>query len=287
MAAKSKWFRLNVDWDDSIWVSSLSESGQLAWVKLIGYIKKEGKRGSVKALTIERISSKWNMKPKGVKEMFDKAHEDGAVQTINGEWSISHWTIYQPDDKTAARRQQDFRDNLNSHNGVMEQSETLEDQHNAVMCALCSDDNGVMLSREPLTTNHIHISKDITIGGKPPKAVIENSYLEGLWSEFESIYPKRDGDLMKKKGREKFMTLMKSGIDADAVLMGLERYAKWIGAKEWRGTSYVKQMTTWLNGSCWLEMYEITSKTYPNGHSSGQSNGTINLRLTPKGERPE
>ena len=70
----------------------------------------------------------------------------------------------------------------------------------------------------------------------------------------ESLYPKRDGDLLKAKAREKLKPLLKQGL-GPAVFEGLERYRQWCDKSATTGTQFVKQMPTWLNNRCWEEDY--------------------------------
>ena len=73
-------------------------------------------------------------------------------------------------------------------------------------------------------------------------------------------YPQRAGDLMKAKGRDKFALLLKSGVQASAMIDGARRYCEWCNLSGNSGTAYVKQMTTWLNNSCWLEDYSVSNQ---------------------------
>jgi len=79
----------------------------------------------------------------------------------------------------------------------------------------------------------------------------------GAWDRFLSVYPKRSGDRGIAKGRDKFMSLLKSGQDPELVISGVERYAQYCQARGIAGTEYVKQIPSFLNGSCWLEEFTL------------------------------
>lgn len=81
------------------------------------------------------------------------------------------------------------------------------------------------------------------------------------WREFCQIYPSRVGGLEKPKAEEKFKALLKSGEDPGDILLGVENYRKHCDREGKTGTSYVKQMTTFLNGRCWLEDYTAIEPT--------------------------
>jgi hypothetical protein len=110
MAARSIWFRLDVDFDDSDWIVGLSESGQLAWVKFLAYVKREGRKGVIRVISVDRLASKFSMKPLGVKDMLAAAIDDGAIKIVDGQWHVVNWAIYQPMDYTAAKRQSELRE---------------------------------------------------------------------------------------------------------------------------------------------------------------------------------
>ena len=249
MSAEAKWARLNVSFDDSEWVDPLSDTGQLAFIKLITYTKREGRKGRVKALSPSVAVSKFRLKDHNavmhVTEMLRAMMADSALEIVDGFWIVTNWKAYQEPDETAKERQQRWRD------GQKEQNVT---QHNAVTL----EDNAVTPSRDNLPpTTDIYISSLSEADAPKPKR--EPNHFKERWEEFFSIYPKRDGDLMKSKGEQKFYSLLKSGKKAEDIIAGLKRYRSWCEHGGKIGTPYVKQITSWLNGSCWMEPYEIQS----------------------------
>jgi hypothetical protein len=81
--------------------------------------------------------------------------------------------------------------------------------------------------------------------------------LEDHWQAFLAAYPKRSGSRENAKGRLRFLTLLKEGLDPDLLVSSARRYADWAAATGNAGTEFVKQIPTFLNGSCWLEDWEI------------------------------
>jgi len=87
------------------------------------------------------------------------------------------------------------------------------------------------------------------------KGIIVDAISE--WERFLSVYPKRSGDRGVAKGRDKFLSLLKSGKDPEPIISGVERYAKYCQARGIVGTEYVKQIPSFLSGSCWLEEFAL------------------------------
>lgn len=76
------------------------------------------------------------------------------------------------------------------------------------------------------------------------------------WAEFVAAYPKRSGDLGKKKAEVTFRALAKR-IDPVRIIEGVRRYHAWCTATGKVGTETVKQMTSFLNQEAWNEEFEL------------------------------
>lgn len=72
-----------------------------------------------------------------------------------------------------------------------------------------------------------------------------------LFERFRAAYPKRDGANPRKPAFDKFVRLLKSGIDLDAIIGGAGRYADECRRKQIVGTEKVAQAITWLNQNRW------------------------------------
>jgi len=82
---------------------------------------------------------------------------------------------------------------------------------------------------------------------------------ESLSTDFENfwkIYPRRKEANPKKPAKEKFIRLIKSGVDPQELIAGAEIYAKACRAEGKENTSYVAQSITWLNQERWKDQQE-------------------------------
>lgn len=91
----------------------------------------------------------------------------------------------------------------------------------------------------------------------PVVAEVEPPSTADRWEEFAEAYPKRAGDLRKSDGKRRFLSLVKQGVDADAIIGGARRYAAYCEALGKVKTEFVKQMPTFLNGRGWEEEFEV------------------------------
>lgn len=104
MSADSRWVRLNIDFDDSPWVFTMSAEGQLAWIKLLCHVKRDGRGGKVRALEPLVAHRKWGVGEEHIVKMLQAAVNDGALVIEDGKWCLSNWSKYQETDSTAAER---------------------------------------------------------------------------------------------------------------------------------------------------------------------------------------
>lgn len=108
-----RWLRLDAQWDDSEWIITLEPLAQLAWVKLLCYAKRDGRKGTVSALADIAAAKKWNIPVASIRRMLAAAQGDGALVVIQKErrtqWVVANWSEYQEPDPTAAKRMREYR----------------------------------------------------------------------------------------------------------------------------------------------------------------------------------
>lgn len=109
MTPPGRWIRLDVTWDVSEWVGLLEPSAQLAWIKLLCYVKAKGVGGSVKAMGPRIAAKVWGLPVRAVQDMEEAARKDGALYRENGSWTVTGWDEYQKPDPTAAKRMRRYR----------------------------------------------------------------------------------------------------------------------------------------------------------------------------------
>jgi hypothetical protein len=117
-----RWLRLDAQWDDTEWVMMLGPLGQLAWIKLLCYVKRDGRRGTAYALGPKAAAKKWGVPVRSVEEMLEAATKDEALCVVVDEgrsekWEVRNWKEYQEPDRTAAKRKRRQRER-ESHGDV-------------------------------------------------------------------------------------------------------------------------------------------------------------------------
>ena len=103
----SRWIRLDTTWDSSKWVAALPAPSQLAWIKLLCYMKAHGDSRSVKSLPLEVASRQWTVTKTAVSRMLESAIADGALIASGGEWVVTGW--HRQTDTTQADRARRYR----------------------------------------------------------------------------------------------------------------------------------------------------------------------------------
>lgn len=98
-----RWLRLDAQWDDTEWVMMMPPLAQLAWVKLLCYVKRDGRGGVAYGLASKVAAKKWDIPVRSVEEMLTAAQRDGALR-VNEKWEVTKWNEYQEVDQTAAAR---------------------------------------------------------------------------------------------------------------------------------------------------------------------------------------
>ncbi len=100
MTTRQRWIRINVGWDDTDWIASLSAEARLAWIMLLCHVKRDGIAGRCKLISDRVAGRKWGVGPDAVREMIDAGRYDGAIFEADGEWVITAWSKYQVDNST-------------------------------------------------------------------------------------------------------------------------------------------------------------------------------------------
>ncbi len=98
-----RWIRLDVTWDQSGWLEELPPASQLAWVKLLCYVKAFGVAGSVKKPSAAHLAGMWGLSRSSVEVMLAAASRDGALVFDGPDVIVTGWSFRQSDPKAAAR----------------------------------------------------------------------------------------------------------------------------------------------------------------------------------------
>ena len=160
MAADSRWLRLNVDWDDSEWVNDLEPLGQLAWIKLMCHVKRDGHAGRVRALSTIVASRKWNIPKGAIEEMLSLAEACGALAIEGEAWVLLNWNKYQGD-STNSERQKRYREKTSGESNA---DNALREVCNAI----------TVRATETETETETE-----TLGGEPPKPPAPSGPVKG------------------------------------------------------------------------------------------------------------
>ena len=98
-----RWIRLDVTWSQSEWLENLPPASQLAWVKLLCFVKSSGVAGSVKRPSNAYLARIWGLSRSSVEVMLAAASHDGAVVFDGADIVITGWGVRQIDVKAAVR----------------------------------------------------------------------------------------------------------------------------------------------------------------------------------------
>lgn len=161
-------------------------------------------------------------------------------------------------DKVAALKQQRRANSFHPSDSEPSKSEPSDSGRSSGFHPSDSDKNGVF-TRQNLTpdpqvnskhdpqVNSKQESQDIGVGGK---ASSENcSSKENYSNDFEQAwqaYPKRAGGNSKAAARKARKARIKDGVNTEAMLAGVNRYAGYVRATGSAGTQYVKQAATFF-----------------------------------------
>jgi len=99
-----RWIRLNIDFDNSSWLFPLSAAAQMAWIKLLCHVKRDGIKGRCKALSPEVAAARFGVPVPDLEQMIEAAEQDKALAIEDGYWILTGWTEYQEHDARGAER---------------------------------------------------------------------------------------------------------------------------------------------------------------------------------------
>lgn len=89
------------------------------------------------------------------------------------------------------------------------------------------------------------------------KQQIVNKDILSEFDELWKLYPRKIG---KPKALKAYQKARKNGTSFEDVKQGIEMYLKQIEAQK-TSTEYIKHGSTWFNGECWNDEYNITTET--------------------------
>lgn len=103
---------------------------------------------------------------------------------------------------------------------------------------------------------------------------IKNKPIKDIPTEFETLwelYPRKLGKPKALKSYEKARKRKKNPVTFEQVKKGIENYCAEIKAK---GTAkeFIKHGSTWFNGECWNDEYEVSDKSTPKYELKGGLN---------------
>jgi hypothetical protein len=180
-----RWLRLDAQWDDTEWVMLLEPLAQLAWIKLLCYVKRDGRRGVAHALTSKAAAKKWGVTVRAVEDMIFQATQDGALRREGEKWVVTKWDYYQEPDATATERKRRQRDK--------------EAESHAPVTPVSRRDT-VARDHRPLTTDSTATTASaIADGGEPPTF---GEVMKVVRSELclnDSSETARSGDILRKQ----------------------------------------------------------------------------------------
>lgn len=158
-----RWIRVNIDFDDSPWLFVLSAESQLAWLKLLCHVKRDGSRGECKALSTIVAAKKWGVGEESVAKLLQAAVSDGAMSLEDGLWRVTSWARFQEPDQTNAERQRRHRER---------QKEASQVQNVTESNAVTGRDKGVTChATETETKTEVSSNRELGgVGGTKPLA---------------------------------------------------------------------------------------------------------------------
>jgi len=255
VAKESRWLRLNVDWDDSPWLFTLSEGSQLAWIKFLCYVKSLGTSGRVRALEPLIASRKWGMGEESVSKMLQAGVNDGAIIVENGYWVVVNWSKYQGRDETNAERQKRYRESRREPDGPQKEASNAVTSNGTV-----TDSNAVTLSRD--RDSDIDRDNTKTKTTQQTREAVEpprhrsGDELEDAWNRFIKAYPFRSDESPSTRLKNQFTELWKARQDLESIIAGAGRYREFVRAF---GTEsqFIARASNWLRESRWEAEYTL------------------------------
>lgn len=84
--------------------------------------------------------------------------------------------------------------------------------------------------------------------------------INNIPTEFETLWKLYPRKLGKPKALKAYEKARKKGVTFEKVEQGLKAYCKQIEAQK-TATEYIKHGSTWFNGECWNDEYEVSTAT--------------------------
>ena len=91
-------------------------------------------------------------------------------------------------------------------------------------------------------------------------SINNNPIKDNISSEFETLWKLYPRKLGKPKALKAYEKARKKGVTFEKVEQGLKAYCKQIEAQK-TATEYIKHGSTWFNGECWNDEYDIGTVT--------------------------
>lgn len=291
--ASKRWIRVDVNWDESEWIADLEPAAQLAWVKLLAYVKTNGIRGHVRAPK-ERIFARLTAIPiDSVRAMLEAAREDGALSDEGEDWVVTNWSKYQEPDKTAAVRQRRRRAqepgnaSLAPKKSRRDTGKSRRDMpESRRKNALSRPGHGVTRHATPTPTptptptetdastpdrdavveepSEIEQPSNRTVAVATEREVPD---FESFWAQ----YPKRAGSNPKQNALRAWNARVRQGIRPAELVNGLHRYVRFLEASGDIATRYVLQAATFVGPHRrWAESWDPPPQKRRSGRSRRQ-----------------
>lgn len=241
----SRWIRLNIDWAETGWITSISPLARLVFIQVLCHVKQRGINGRCKAPPTRVFARLYDLPETAVVECLQAALDDGALAIESGDWVIPTWMKYQHTvDTTGAERQARYREN-HARNGVTSVSDAVTPVSNPVTCRV--------------TETETETVTETLREGKKTKAKKEGIDYSPEFEEWWALYPTRPGGSDKGESFGRWKARLKEGVPIADLLNGLARYVRFAEAEGMIGTRYVMQAETFLSPTKrkWEQSWEL------------------------------
>lgn len=179
----ARWIRLDTTFDSSEWLFVLSPESQLAWVKMLCYVKEAGTAGKAKRLSHIVAAKRWSLGSESVEKLEQAAITHGAVKIVGDSWLVVKWDQYQTTDTTNAERQRRFKskNKVTAGNGVTTKDNNVTTVTNRDRCRVT--ETGTETSKEKETPNGVSQKKERKRFVPPTPGEVESYMRLRGWSD--------------------------------------------------------------------------------------------------------
>lgn len=115
------------------------------------------------------------------------------------------------------------------------------------------EDTPHRIDAEDINTSFINTSFNNTINNPIKGKTYTPKELESEFEHLWSMYPNKQG---KKRAKQSFLKARKNNISLEKIKNGLNGYINYIQAQG-LDHQYIKHGSTWFNGECWDEEYNV------------------------------